>query len=158
MTTEVMKQALDALSDFLALIKYQYSGSREAMSDLQYADNRAVFAVTALRQAISDASIDTSQSHSCTWPSCNPDEPGPVGEVVSYGSHLHPEWFSGRVPLLGTLLYTAPPAQAKEIEGLKAAARQALAVLKGCLEHPDADDAIAALNNAAIAQQTKETE
>ena len=48
--------------------------------------------------------------------------------------------------------------QAKEIEGLRAAARQALAVLKGCLEHPDADDAIAALNNAAIAQQTKETE
>ena len=106
MTTEVMKQALDALSDFLALIKYQYSGSREAMSDLQYADNRAVFAVTALRQAISEASIDTlsdltpkreafanavasgmtqadayrhasldtSQSHACTWPTCTPRE------------------------------------------------------------------------------------
>ena len=74
MTTEVMKQALDALSDFLALIKYQYSGSREAMSDLQYADNRAVFAVTALRQAISEASLDTSQSHACTWPTCTPRE------------------------------------------------------------------------------------
>jgi|GEM_PF-3586398 len=55
---------------------------------------------------------------------------GPVGEVVSYGSHLHPEWFSGRVPLLGTLLYTAPPAQAKEIEGLKAALTQ----VRKCLE------------------------
>jgi len=142
MTTEVMKQAIEAL-------EMQFKGA-DAMG---WSTAAQKVAITALRQAIEQASLDTlsdltpkreafanavasgmtqadayrhasldtSQSHSCTWPSCNPDEPGPVGEVVSYGSHLHPEWFSGRVPLLGTLLYTAPPAQAKEIEGLKAA-------------------------------------
>jgi len=125
-----------------------------------------------MRQVISD----TSQSHSCTWPSCNPDEPGPVGEVVSYGSHLHPEWFSGRVPLLGTLLYTAPPAQAKEIEGLKAATHvripadeyEALRQLQFYTRIPGQENMVLRFlkeiedcdhrKNAAIAQQTKETE
>ena len=90
---------------------------------------------------------------------------GPVGEVVSYGSHLHPEWFSGRVPLLGTLLYTAPPAQAKEIEGLKAALTQ----VRKCLETandlgniidtiwmPSRPETLFDFIDAAIAQQ-KET-
>ena len=122
------------------------------------------------------ASLDTSQSHSCTWPACNPEagEQEPVGEVVSYGSHLHPEWFSGRVPLLGTLLYTAPPAQAKEIEALKAATHvripadeyEALRQLQFYTRIPGQEDMVLRFlkeiedcdhrKNAAIAQQ-KET-
>ena len=41
-----------------------------------------------------------------------------------------------------------------QAQNLKAAAQQALNVLRGCLEHPDADDAISALEHA-IAQPAK---
>jgi len=114
---------------------------------------------------------EISQSHACTWPSCNPEaeKQEPVAWrvrravdgrymlfVIQETANVEAASQMYREPV--EPLFTAPPAQAKEIEGLRAAARQALAVLKGCLEHPDADDAIAALNNAAIAQQTKETE
>ena len=59
--------------------------------------------------------------------------------------------------LSGWVLYEAADElerQAKEIEALKAAAQQALTVLRGCLEHPDAGDAISALQHA-IAQPAK---
>jgi hypothetical protein len=37
MNREILQQALDALKEWDALIKYQYSGSSEAMSDMQHA-------------------------------------------------------------------------------------------------------------------------
>jgi len=142
---EVMKFALGALEDVFGKNKV------------------GVGAITALRQAISDASLDTLQSHACTWPTCKSEavEQEPVACI--YQDPRDDHWYASNGQDFATyrnavLLYTSPHTQAKEIEGLRAAARQALAVLKGCLEHPDADDAIAALNNAAIAQQTKETE
>jgi len=67
---EVMKFALGALEDVFGKNKV------------------GVGAITALRQAISDASLDTSQSHSCTWPSCNPEagEQEPVAWQAVGGS------------------------------------------------------------------------
>ncbi len=47
---ELMKQALEALEEFDALIKHQYTGSREAMSDLTHAAQQAASAITAIRE------------------------------------------------------------------------------------------------------------
>jgi hypothetical protein len=52
---EIMQQALDALETVDSLAHYGH-GIDEARETL--------------RQAISDASTDTSQIHTCTWPSC----------------------------------------------------------------------------------------
>ena len=41
-TVPTLEEALDALAEWDALIKHQYSGSREAMSDMTYAAMRGV--------------------------------------------------------------------------------------------------------------------
>lgn len=41
-TTPTLDEALKALLEWDALIKHQYSGSREAMSDMTYAAKRGV--------------------------------------------------------------------------------------------------------------------
>ena len=154
MTTEVMKDAANRMDRARAILT-----DNNPRPDC----NWGMLDTTALRQAISDASLDTSQSHACTWPTCKSEavEQEPVlmvydcdicGWLIKDGLEYFRAKEDDRMKL-----YTSPHTQAKEIEGLRAAARQALAVLKGCLEHSDADDAIAALNNAAIAQQKETT-
>lgn len=54
MNIEVMKQALDALNEVNDLIKYQYTGSKEAMSALQNACDGAWDATKSVRKAIEE--------------------------------------------------------------------------------------------------------
>ena len=46
---EVLRQVLETLEEFDALIAYQYTGSQEAMSALQYAVDRGVEALAACK-------------------------------------------------------------------------------------------------------------
>jgi hypothetical protein len=48
MNRELLQQALNALKEWDALIKFQYSGTSEAMSDMQYAAWNTMDAISAL--------------------------------------------------------------------------------------------------------------
>ena len=52
MSKAVMQQALTVLKQYDALIKHQYGGSRDAMSDLQYATWNGMDAIEALEQEL----------------------------------------------------------------------------------------------------------
>jgi len=65
------------------------------------------------------------------------------------------EWVTRQVEAALNITIPRNPAPAPtQAQHLKAAAQQALTVLRGCLEHPDAGDAISALQHA-IAQPAK---
>ena len=54
MTTlqEACVTALDALEQWAELIKHQYTGTKEGMTDLQLADNNGMLAIEALKAAL----------------------------------------------------------------------------------------------------------
>jgi hypothetical protein len=52
MNREILQQALDTLKAWDALIKYQYSGTSEAMSNMQHAAWNTVDAISALEQEL----------------------------------------------------------------------------------------------------------
>jgi hypothetical protein len=53
MNRELLQQALDALKEWDALIKYQFSGTSEAMSDMQHAAWHTVDVIAAIEQELS---------------------------------------------------------------------------------------------------------
>jgi hypothetical protein len=52
MSKEIMQQALDALKAWDSLIKYQYSGTSEAMTAMQYAAWHTVDVIAAIEQKL----------------------------------------------------------------------------------------------------------
>lgn len=176
MTTEVMKDAANRMDRARAILT-----DNNPRPDC----NWGMLDTTALRQAIEQASIDTSQSHACTWPACNPEaeKREPVAWrvrravdgrymlfVIQETANVEAASQMYREPV--EPLFTAPHTQAKEIEGLRAAAQS---VVRLALDNVDVhpcdygNDEVASRGlptemrnlyivlNAAIAQQTKET-
>lgn len=49
---EVLQMALEALGEYESLIEHQYTGTRDAMSDLQNADNAGQLAIAAIKEVL----------------------------------------------------------------------------------------------------------
>lgn len=58
MSKEIMQQALTVLKAWDALIKYQYGGSSEAMTAMQYAAWNTVDIIAALEAAIDKSEVE----------------------------------------------------------------------------------------------------